>query len=68
MAELKQFVTQNLREIVADYKVPDGSSFNAVRGAVYDADSQMLTHMVYYPRIHDYSLQECLKEIKKKTS
>ncbi|MBR0545001.1 MAG: minor capsid protein [Treponema sp.] len=53
-------------DIVADYKVPDGSSFNAVRGAVYDADSQMVTHMVYYPRIHDYSLQECLKEIKKR--
>lgn len=52
--------------IVADFKIPDGSSFNAVRGAIYDADSQEVTHMVFYPRLHNYSMKECFDEIKKR--
>ncbi|MBO4706897.1 MAG: minor capsid protein [Spirochaetaceae bacterium] len=51
-------------DIVADFKVPDGSSFTAVRGAVSDADAQEVTHMVFYPRTHTYTKKEALREIK----
>ena len=51
-------------DFVADFKVPDGSSFTAVRGAVADADAQEVTHMVFYPRTHTYTKKEALREIK----
>lgn len=51
-------------DFVADFKVPDGSSFTAVRGAVADADAQEVTHMVFYPRTHTYTKKDALREIK----
>ena len=50
-------------DFVADYKVPDGDSFNAVRGAIHDADSQLVTHMIFYPRTHNYTKTQALREI-----
>lgn len=50
-------------DIVADFKVPDGNSFRAVRGAIQDADEQSVTHMVFYPREHNYTKQNAVKEI-----
>lgn len=51
-------------DIIADYKIPDGSSFRAIRGSIEDADNQNVTHMVFYPRWHVYGKQEAIEEIK----
>lgn len=50
-------------DIVADFKVPDGNGFAAVRGAVRAADEQEVSHMIYYPRWHNYTKTEAIKEI-----
>ena len=50
-------------DIVADFKVPDGNGFAAVRGAVKAADEQEVSHMIYYPRWHNYTKTEAIKEI-----
>ena len=50
-------------DIVADFKVPDGNGFAAVRGAVRAADEQDVSHMIFYPRWHNYTKTEAIKEI-----
>lgn len=55
-------------DIVAELKVPDGSSFRAIRGAVQEADEQNVTHMVYYPRFHNYTKKMTIDEIKNRLS
>lgn len=54
--------------IVADFKVPDGSSFRAIRGAIQDADEQGVSHMIYYPREHNYSKKMTIDEINDRLS
>ncbi len=50
-------------DIVADFKVPDGNGFAAVRGAVRAADEQKVSHMIFYPRWHNYTKTKAIKEI-----
>lgn len=52
-------------DIVADYKVPDGSSLNGIENAVVDANKQQVTHVVIYPRTHNYTKQEAIMQIKR---
>ena len=51
--------------IVADYKVPDGDSLNGIENAIVDANKQQVTHVIVYPRKHNYSKKEAIIQIKK---
>ena len=53
-------------DIVAEYKVPDGDNFNAIRRTIKAADEQLVTHMVFYPRTHNYTKTQALREINKR--
>ncbi len=50
-------------DIVADFKVPDGSNFRAIRGAIQEAEAQGVSHMIYYPREHNYTKEMTIDEI-----
>lgn len=50
--------------IVADYKVPDGNNIASIYAAFKKAEKQKVSHMIFFPRWHDYTQQEAIKEIK----
>lgn len=50
--------------IIADFKVPDGSSLTGIKHAIIDADKQQVSHVVIYPRTHDYSKKDATLQIR----
>lgn len=55
-------------DIVADFKIPDGSSLNGIENAIIDANEQRVRHVVIYPRWHNYSKIEAIKQINRSFS